>query len=136
MVLILIPSLKPQEGDGISLLAWIDLELGFQIWVFLQKIQICFLVYGAASSSWARGLALVCIGEWFRLRTWSKIHALMWKNIWFANHNFPNLFHAFWLQSHPITFDSFLSWFARNIEHISCIKRLKNLGLAFFICFN
>ena len=54
-----------------------------------------------------------------------------WRDIWFLWHKFSIFFKHICSQSYPITFDSFLTWFARNLGDILCTKRFRKLGLVF-----
>ena len=124
--------LRSQEGDEMIISAWIALENSFQIWVFKQKVQVCFLVYGAAFFGlYALGLHLVLMCEG------SRVEKLI-KNPWideeifdFYGISFQIFFMQTWFKSCPIIKILSKSDHARNIECIPCIKRFENFGLLF-----
>ena len=131
MILIQSPSLKSQQANGTGISAWIALELSFQYWTFLEKIQVCLGISGAAGWSFALGLHYVFMCEWFRSKKPNKnlcIHDfqdLIFKNL------FQYFFMPIWYKSWPITSIPSISDHARNLEPIPCIKRFKRLGLVF-----
>ena len=58
--------LTPQEANGTITWPWIVLELGFQIWIFKQKFQVCVRISGAAFWLLALGLHSILMYEWSR----------------------------------------------------------------------
>ena len=76
-------SLKPQQANGIRILPWIVLELGFQNWNFCQKIEFCQWSFCSVFRLMALGFASLYMYEWIRSKTWSKSFAFMVWKIWF-----------------------------------------------------
>ena len=118
-----------------NFLPWKALQVCFQFWNFFLKTQTWFCIYGATESPRARGLACIYMYQWFRSKKLIKNPWINEKDIWFSSHNFPNLFHAFWLQSHPITFDSFLIWLYTKYWSYSMHKKIQNIRFGIFHVF-
>ena len=113
------------EGNRMSFLAWIDLQIGFQIWVFKQNFQVCVRISGAALLLLALGLHSVLMYEWSRSKKSIKnlgIHVLQD----LISKNLFKYFSCLFGTNHG-QLSSILSKssYARNIEYILCIKRFK-----------
>ena len=117
--------LTPQEANGTITWPWIVLELGFQIWSFLEKFQVCVRISGAAF--WLGGIrswSSLCM-EWIRSKKTIKnlgIHVLQD----LISKNLFKYFSCLFGTNHG-QLSSILSKssYARNIEYTLCIKRFK-----------
>ena len=136
MLLIQEGSLMSQERDRMSFLAWIDLQIGFQIWVFKQNFQVCVRTSGAASWSMALGLRLILMYEWFRVENLIQnlcIHGLedlIFKDL------FSIFFHAILTLIISNQFNSFHIWSCTNYWVYIMHKKIEKLRLSIFHVFN
>ena len=128
MFLIQEDCLMSLEGNGMSFVAWNDLQISFQFSIFLQKFQVYVLVSSAADWSLALGLWSGLSIEWIRSKKTIQIFCIHG----FCDLIFKDLFQSFFMcfcsQSYPINSIPSISDHARIIEDIICTKRFEIVG--------
>ena len=125
VVLIQKVSLMPWQAIGMIILLWIALELCFQFWTFLPKMQSVYFLLSATWTFWALGLGLYLCEEWIRVEISTKNLCIQC---------FWDLISMDLFQSFPCPFDInhgqiFPNWVCTKSwsydRPISCIKRFK-----------
>ena len=99
MILICMCSLNSQQANGISIVAWITLEIGFQYWTFKQKFKFCSFDMAQLGVLLALGFDQYMYGIRLGLEIGSKNPWIDEKNIWFLSHDFPIFFKHLWYKS-------------------------------------
>ena len=124
-------SRKSQQAFGMDCRLWITLELCFQFQLFLWKMQVWFLILGAAFLFFALGLQCVYMCECIRSEKSSPKPCIQWFSIF----DFHDLFQSFLAMELAYFGRScLLMWYTKSLGHdewICCIKRFERWHLIF-----
>ena len=130
--LIAIPSWMCKQAFGMLLRPWNARQLWKQFWVFCQKMQVLFLILGAAFLFLGLGLQCVYMCECIRSKKSSPNPCIQW----FWIFDFHDLFQSFFLPSnHCQLLRIFPYWVCtKSWGHDGwkcCIKRFERCDLLF-----
>ena len=135
VVLIQEVSLMPWQAIRMLISLWIALKLCFQFWSFSQKMQSVYSGLGAASRSWALGLASVYVWEWIRVRIWVHNPLHWWIKYLISMESFQIFFMCFWYQSWPnlskLSVHEILRFYGENMLQ----KGIKKTWFSIFVIF-
>ena len=122
--LIQVRCLMSQGCSGISIVAWNDLQVYFQFWVFKPKFQV--LSSGSCAAFWflsIRSWSSLCM-EWIRLSFLSKESKNWCMDIWFLWQNIFKSFHAHLLSIISNHLQFFPNWSCTNFWTYYMYKKI------------